>query len=85
MIAQTHRDPVDLVGSYCSTYEQSRRRGCRAVDPVALGRERQRGRARIGRQLQRGGCAARWALAAALLDLVMVGEPGQHRLVTRTV
>lgn len=40
VIAQTHRDPVDLVGSYCSTYESSRRRSCATVDRVALGRER---------------------------------------------
>lgn len=40
VIVQTHRDPVDLVGSYCSTYEASRRRACRSVDPHALGRER---------------------------------------------
>jgi hypothetical protein len=40
VVVQTHRDPVDLVGSYCSTYEASRRRACRSVDPVALGRER---------------------------------------------
>lgn len=39
-IVQTHRDPVDLVGSYCSTYASSRRRSCASVDPVALGRER---------------------------------------------
>jgi hypothetical protein len=37
---QNHRDPVDLVGSYCSTYANSRRRTCVEVDPVALGRER---------------------------------------------
>jgi hypothetical protein len=40
VIAQNHRDPVDLVGSYCSTYESSRRRSCATVDRVALGRER---------------------------------------------
>jgi hypothetical protein len=40
VIAQNHRDPVDLVGSYCSTYESSRRRSCTTVDRVALGRER---------------------------------------------
>jgi hypothetical protein len=40
VIAQNHRDPVDLVGSYCSTYESSRRRSCITVDRVALGRER---------------------------------------------
>jgi hypothetical protein len=40
VIAQNHRDPVDLVGSYCSTYESSRRRSCVTVDRVALGRER---------------------------------------------
>jgi hypothetical protein len=40
VIAQNHRDPVDLVGSYCSTYESARRRSCATVDRVALGRER---------------------------------------------
>src|SRR5262249_5123657 len=40
VIAQNHRDPVDLVGSYCSTYEGARRRSCATVDRVALGRER---------------------------------------------
>ncbi len=40
VIVQNHRDPVDLVGSYCSTYAGSRRRSCTAVDPVSLGRER---------------------------------------------
>jgi hypothetical protein len=40
VIVQTHRDPVDLVGSYCSTYEQSRRRSCATIDRLALGRER---------------------------------------------
>jgi len=40
VIAQNHRDPVDLVGSYCSTYEGSRRRSCTIVDRIALGRER---------------------------------------------
>jgi hypothetical protein len=37
---QNHRDPVDLVGSYCSTYTSSRRRTCAGIDPIALGRER---------------------------------------------
>ena len=40
VIAQTHRDPVDLVGSYCSTYANSRRRSVSALDLAALGRER---------------------------------------------
>lgn len=40
LIIQTHRDPVDLVGSYCSTYADSRRRTQAAFDPIALGRER---------------------------------------------
>lgn len=40
VIAQNHRDPVDLVGSYCSTYASSRRGSCTTVDPIALGRER---------------------------------------------
>jgi hypothetical protein len=40
IIAQTHRDPVDLVGSYCSTYANSRRRSVDALDLVGLGRER---------------------------------------------
>ena len=40
VIVQNHRDPVDLVGSYCSTYAGSRRRSCVRIDPVALGRER---------------------------------------------
>ena len=40
VIVQNHRDPVDLVGSYCSTYAGSRRRSCATVDPVVLGRER---------------------------------------------
>ncbi len=40
IIAQTHRDPVDLVGSYCSTYAHSRRRSTDSVDLVALGKER---------------------------------------------
>jgi hypothetical protein len=40
IIAQTHRDPVDLVGSYCSTYAHSRRRSMASLDPVALGKER---------------------------------------------
>jgi hypothetical protein len=40
VIAQNHRDPVDLVGSYCSTYESARRRSCATIDRVALGRER---------------------------------------------
>jgi hypothetical protein len=40
IIAQTHRDPVDLVGSYCSTYANSRRRSMDSVDLVALGGER---------------------------------------------
>jgi len=40
VIAQTHRDPVDLVGSYCSTYADSRRRSQASFDPLALGRER---------------------------------------------
>ena len=40
VIAQNHRDPVDLVGSYCSTYESARRRSCTTVDRVSLGRER---------------------------------------------
>ncbi len=40
VVVQNHRDPVDLVGSYCSTYAASRRRSCASVDPVALGRER---------------------------------------------
>jgi len=40
VFVQNHRDPVDLVGSYCSTYASARRHACVAVDPVALGRER---------------------------------------------
>lgn len=40
VIAQTHRDPVDLVGSYCSTYADSRRRTQAHFDPIELGRER---------------------------------------------
>jgi hypothetical protein len=40
VIVQNHRDPVDLVGSYCSTYESARRRSCATVDRAALGRER---------------------------------------------
>src|SRR5262245_833653 len=40
VVAQTHRDPVDLVGSYCSTYASSRRRSVAALDLAALGRER---------------------------------------------
>ncbi len=40
IVAQTHRDPVDLVGSYCSTYANSRRRSMACVDLVELGRER---------------------------------------------
>jgi Sulfotransferase family len=40
VVAQTHRDPVDLVGSYCSTYANSRRRSVSALDLAALGRER---------------------------------------------
>jgi Sulfotransferase family len=40
VIAQTHRDPVDLVGSYCSTYANSRRRSMASLDPVAIGKER---------------------------------------------
>lgn len=40
LIVQTHRDPVDLVGSYCSTYADSRRRTQARFDPIALGRER---------------------------------------------
>ncbi len=40
VVAQTHRDPVDLVGSYCSTYANSRRRSVSALDLAALGQER---------------------------------------------
>lgn len=40
LIVQTHRDPVDLVGSYCSTYADSRRRTQVRFDPIALGQER---------------------------------------------
>ncbi|MCB0995914.1 MAG: sulfotransferase, partial [Acidimicrobiales bacterium] len=40
VVAQNHRDPVDLVGSYCSVYARSRARSCERVDPIALGRER---------------------------------------------
>lgn len=40
IVVQTHRDPVDLVGSYCSTYERSRGRACIEVDRIALGEER---------------------------------------------
>ena len=40
VVVQNHRDPVELVGSYCSTYASSRRRSCAAIDPSALGRER---------------------------------------------
>ncbi len=40
VIVQTHRDPVDLVGSYCSVYASSRRRGVSHVDLHALGAER---------------------------------------------
>jgi hypothetical protein len=40
VVAQTHRDPVDLVGSYCSTYASSRRRSVASLDLAALGRER---------------------------------------------
>jgi len=40
VVAQTHRDPVDLVGSYCSTYANSRRRSVACLDLAALGRER---------------------------------------------
>jgi len=40
VIVQNHRDPVDLVGSYCSTYAGARRRSCTSVDPLQLGRER---------------------------------------------
>jgi Sulfotransferase family len=40
VVAQTHRDPVDLVGSYCSTYANSRRRSVASLDLAALGRER---------------------------------------------
>ena len=40
VVAQTHRDPVDLVGSYCSTYANSRRRAVACLDLAALGRER---------------------------------------------
>ena len=40
VIAQNHRDPVDLVGSYCSTYADSRKRTQAKFDPIALGEER---------------------------------------------
>jgi len=40
LLIQTHRDPVDLVGSYCSTYADSRKRTQAKFDPLALGRER---------------------------------------------
>lgn len=40
VVAQTHRDPVDLVGSYCSTYASSRRRSVADLDLAALGQER---------------------------------------------
>lgn len=40
LIVQTHRDPVDLVGSYCSTYADSRKRTQARFDPIALGEER---------------------------------------------
>ena len=40
VVALTHRDPVELAGSYCSTYANSRRRSVADFDPVALGRER---------------------------------------------
>lgn len=40
IFVQNHRDPVDLVGSYCSTYAATRRASCASVDPIALGRER---------------------------------------------
>ncbi len=40
LVVQTHRDPLDLVGSYCSTYAASRRRAVENLDPVALGAER---------------------------------------------
>jgi hypothetical protein len=40
VIVQTHRDPVELVGSYCSIYEHSRRRSVAELDPLALGAER---------------------------------------------
>jgi Sulfotransferase family len=40
VVAQTHRDPVDLVGSYCSTYASSRRRSVANLDLAALGQER---------------------------------------------
>lgn len=42
VVAQNHRDPVDLVGSYCSTYARSRARSCAHIDPIALGQERLR-------------------------------------------
>ena len=40
VFVQNHRDPVDLVGSYCSTYASTRRTNCRSVDLHVLGRER---------------------------------------------
>jgi hypothetical protein len=40
VVARTHRDPADLVGSYCSTYANARRRNVVDVDLVALGQER---------------------------------------------
>ncbi len=40
VVAHTHRDPVDLVGSYCSTYANSRRRSVASLDLAALGQER---------------------------------------------
>jgi hypothetical protein len=40
VIAHTHRNPVELVGSYCSIYEHSRRRSVADLDLHALGAER---------------------------------------------
>jgi hypothetical protein len=40
VIAHTHRDPVELVGSYCSIYEHSRRRSVADLELHALGAER---------------------------------------------
>lgn len=40
VFVQNHRDPVDLVGSYCSVYAASRRASTEHVDLHALGSER---------------------------------------------
>jgi hypothetical protein len=64
-VVWTHRDPAEVVGSYCSIYANGRQRFMEHVDPVAVGRERVAELERIAAR----GTAARAAAPERFVDV----------------